>query len=169
MIDWAAIIAAASAAFIAALHVLNQCLHRNAIMRATPEQLQALDKMPVPSALVRRAGPSVLMLMLSGGLVVFSGQRDVQLAREPESDRAAVARAVDAASGKVRCDEQSCPKPARCVSGQCQDAAGKPVKLRSGQTERQRAVAGEPDSALDLPNTWDPTPRAFAGRVVETW
>lgn len=166
MTDWAAISAAASAAFIAALHVLNQILHRRAIMRATPAQLEALDKMPVPAALIRRAGPSLLLLALAGGLAVLSHGRDQQLGRWLDPDH--IAGTTDPGSRKSACDEHNCPRPSRCVSGQCQDSAGKPVVPRT-PPQRTRAWAGQPDSAMDHPNTWDPTPRAFAGRAVEGW
>lgn len=166
MTDWPAIITACSAAFIGALHVLNQILHRQAIMRATPEQLQALDKMPVPSALIRRAGPSVLLLLLAAGLALGARGRDRQLARWLSADQ--VAKTTDPGSNKSACDEHNCPRPGRCVSGQCQDAAGKPIP-RPQSRPPTRAWAGQPDSSLDMPNTWDPTPSAFAGRAVEGW
>lgn len=166
MTDWPAIIAGCSAAFIGALHVLNQILHRRAIMRATPEQLQALKAMPVPSALIHRAGPSLLLLLLAAGLAVLAHGRDRQLAQWLGSDQ--VAETTDPASRKTTCDEHNCPRPGRCVSGQCQGAAGKPRPAPQGHS-RPRAWAGQPDSALHMPNTWDPTPSAFAGRVVEGW
>lgn len=166
MTDWPAIITACSAAFIGALHVLNQILHRRAIMRATPDQLQALEKMPVPSALIRRAGPSLLLLLLAAGLAVVAHGRDRQLAQWLSADP--VAKTTDPGSRKSVCDEHNCPRPGRCVSGQCQDAAGKPLP-RPQERARTRAWAGQPDSALVLPNTWDTTPRAFAERAKERW
>lgn len=166
MTDWPAIITACSAAFIGALHVLNQILHRRAIMRATPEQLQALERMPIPSALIRRAGPSLLLLLLAAGLAVMSHGRDKQLAQWLKSD--SVAKTTDPGSSKTACDEHNCPRPSRCVSGQCQAAAGKP-RPRPNSKSETRAWAGQPDSALHVPNTWDPTPSAFAGRTVEGW
>lgn len=167
MTDWAAISAAASAAFIALLHVLNQILHRRAIMRATSEQLQALDKMPVPAALIRRAGPSLLMLLLASGLAARPHVRE-QLARWQVPDH--LAATPDQGSRKSACDEHNCQRPARCVNGQCQDAAGKPRDQKQQREPKAvRAWAGQPDTALAVPHTWDPTPRAFAGRAIEQW
>jgi len=67
---------------LAGLRTYDRYLHRKALMTATPEQREALEKMPVPSPLYDRGG--ALMMLLAVGLTLVDLPRLV----EDRADRA---------------------------------------------------------------------------------
>lgn len=55
---------------LAGLRTYDRYLHRKALMTATPEQREALEKMPVPSPLYDRGG--ALLMLLAVGLTLVT-------------------------------------------------------------------------------------------------
>lgn len=63
-------------ALCVALKTYDRHLHRKTLLAATPEQREALEKMPVPSPLLDRGG--ALLLLLAAGLTLAALPRLVE-------------------------------------------------------------------------------------------
>lgn len=163
--DWTPAIPIIGAVIHGAFRLIAYVARLRAIMRATPEQLAAIEKIE-PPVFLRRGGPALVMLAAGGALTAWPMLREHQLARKLEgcnSVAKAVAPGEDRSSG---CNDLNCPRPGRCVDGKCQGNARKPPQKRPPPPDRApAAIAGQPDSAVEHANTWDSSPGAFADRV----
>ncbi|TXH11818.1 MAG: hypothetical protein E6R03_13935 [Hyphomicrobiaceae bacterium] len=88
--DWAAIASITGAVLMCLLRTYDRWAHRRAIMSATPDQRAALEKMPVPSPLLDRGGPALLLLALGTALALWPRLQEYRVERILE--RAGAAR-----------------------------------------------------------------------------
>lgn len=166
--DWTPVIPVIGAVILGGFRLAAYLIRLNAIMRATPEQLAALNKIE-PPVFLRRGGPALVLLAVGGALTAWPLIKERQLARKQGVEDGCLAKAP--ASNEERgagCNEINCPRPGRCVNGKCEGAARgpSPVPRRPAPAERKRAaIAGPPDTSLEHPNTWESSPSAFADRV----
>ena len=79
--DWAAIASIAGAVLMCLLRTYDRWAHRRAIMSATPDQRAALEKMPVPTPLLDRGGPALLLLATGTALALWPRLQEYQVAR----------------------------------------------------------------------------------------
>lgn len=167
--DWTPIIPVIGAVILGGYRLVAYFMRIRAIMRATPEQLAAIEKIE-PPVFIRRGGPAIVLLAFGGALTAWPMVKDRQVAGGARDGGASSVAAAPAPSEeRSGCSEVNCPRPGRCVNGKCEGAARRPappVPLRPPPAERSRAaIAGQPDSAMEHPNTWESSPSAFADRV----
>lgn len=165
--DWTPVVPVIGAVILGGYRLVAYLIRVRAIMRATPEQLAALDKVE-PPVFIRRSGPALVLLATGAALSAWPLLKEQQIARRLDATGGGHVAKATSEERSGGCSELNCPRPGRCVNGKCEGAARRPapVPRQPAPTERPRAaIAGQPDSALEHPNTWESSPSAFADRV----
>jgi hypothetical protein len=110
-VDWTTILTPAIPAVcglgLGILRLIAYWLRLRAELKATPEQLAAIERVEPPSFLINRGGPAVAMVAAGAALAIatmFSGYSGV-------------------AGARPDCSPATCKPPSRCTSDGCTNAA----------------------------------------------